>query len=136
MSELKLRPPKTQTRISFGCLFLLFDGDSELVQLIFINRRRRIGHQILGGGGCGEGDHFADRFFAGEEHDHAVDAEGDAAVRRSAIRQRVEEKAEPAAKLLFAKAERPEETLLNVLAVDSNAAGTELVAIQHELTAF
>jgi len=55
----------------------------------------------LGGGGFGEGDYFAQGFFAGEEHGDAVDAERDAAVRRRAVRQRVEEEAEAAALLLF-----------------------------------
>jgi len=45
-------------------------------------------------------------FFASEKHDHAVDAERDAAVRRSAVSQRVEEKAEAAAQLFFGQAER------------------------------
>src|SRR6266567_8298021 len=87
-------------------------------------------HQILGGGGFGEGDDFANGFFSGEEHDHAVDAQRDAAMRRCAVSRRVEEEAEAAAKLLFGQAKRFEQALLNILAVDSDAAGAELVAVQ------
>ena len=42
---------------------------------------------------------------------------------RSAVRQRVEEEAEAAAELFFGQAQGSEEALLNVLAMDSDAAG-------------
>src|SRR6266704_5103813 len=77
--------------ISFGGFLLFLNSNPQLVELISVHGRRRIGHQILSGGGFREGDDFADGFFASEEHDHAVDAEGDAAVRRCAISQRIEE---------------------------------------------
>ena len=64
---------------------------------------RGFGHQVLGFGGFGEGDYFANGFFAGEKHDDAVEAEGDAAVRRCAVGQRVKEEAEAAAQLFFAE---------------------------------
>src|SRR5262249_44216106 len=113
MSELKLQPPTPENR--FGCdfvpqrtkimplgsFFCWLDGDAELVELDGVDFGRRFGHQILGFGGFGEGDDFADGSFAGEEHDDAVDAEGDAAVRWRAISQCVKEKAEAAAQLLF-----------------------------------
>ena len=57
-------------------------------------------------------------------------------MRRSAIGQRVEEKTEAATQLLFRQAQRFEQALLNVLAVNSNAAGAELIAIQNEVVAF
>ena len=41
-----------------------------------------------------EGDHVADRLGAGHQHDQAVQAEGQAAVRRRAVLQRVEQEAE------------------------------------------
>src|SRR5216683_7410563 len=47
----------------------------------------------------------------------------------------IEEEAEALAQLLLAKAERFEEALLNILAVDSNAARTQFVAIQHKVVA-
>src|SRR6266478_9642787 len=93
--------------------------DAQLIELIFVDGRRRIGHQVLGGGGFGEGDDFANGFLSGEEHDHAVNAERDAAVRWRAIGQRVEEETEAAAQLFLAQAESFEKAFLNVLAVDS-----------------
>ena len=45
----------------------------------------------------GKRDHVADRLDAGHHRDHAVEAERDAAVRRRAVRQRVEQEAELAA---------------------------------------
>src|SRR5437899_2711121 len=122
--------------ISFGGFLLFLNSNPQLVELISVHGRRRIGHQILSGGGFREGDDFADGFFASQEHDHTVDAQRDAAVRRGAVGQRVEEKAEAAAQLFFTKAERFEQALLNVLAVDSDAAGAELVAVQNEVVAF
>src|SRR5882672_2079317 len=55
---------------------------------------------------------------------------------RCAVRQRVEEKTEAAAKLFFREAKGFEQALLNVLAVDSNAAGAEFVAVENEVIAF
>ena len=55
---------------------------------------------------------------------------------RCAVGQRVEEKAEAAAQLFFREAKGFEEALLNVLAVDSNAAGAEFVAVEDEVIAF
>src|SRR5437016_333949 len=88
--------------MSLGGFLPFLNSDSELVELILVDGRWRLRHQILGGGGFREGDDFADGFFAGEEHHHAVDAKRDAAVRRCAIGQRVEEKAEAAAQVFFA----------------------------------
>src|SRR2546421_7485797 len=88
--------------ISLSGFFLLLDGKAELVELCGIHFAWRIGHQILCGGGFREGDDFANGFFAGEEHYHAVDAKSDAAVRRCAVRQGVEEKTEAPAQLFFA----------------------------------
>ena len=114
----------------------MLDGDAELIELVLIDGRGRVSHEVLGGGGFGEGDDFANGFFTGEKHDNAVDPKGDAAVGRRAIGQRVEEKAKAAAKLFFRQAEGFEEALLNVLSVNSNAAGAKLVAVEHEVIAF
>src|SRR4029453_18038561 len=73
--------------------------------------------------------------FAGEEHDHAVDAECDAAVRRRAVGQCVEEEAEAFAQLLFAEAERFEEPLLDILAMNPDAAGAEFVTVKNQVVA-
>jgi hypothetical protein len=66
----------------------------QLAQLLLVHRRRRLGQQALGALGLGEGDHVADRLGAGHQRDDAVQAEGQAAVRRRAVLQRVEQEAE------------------------------------------
>src|SRR5712692_599776 len=57
----------------------LLQGDSQLVQLFRIDRRRRLRHQVLRPRGLREGDHVAQRFGARHHHDQAIEAEGDAA---------------------------------------------------------
>src|SRR5277367_6209811 len=57
-------------------------------------------------------------------------------MRRRAVGQRVEEEAEATTKLFFAEAERAEEAFLNVLAVNTNAAGAEFVAVENEIVPF
>ena len=71
-----------------------------------------------------------------EQHDDAVQAQRDAAMGRRAIRQRVEEESEAVAQLFFAKAERFEQSFLNILAVNSNAARAQFDAVQHQVVAF
>src|SRR5882762_9667133 len=107
-------------RLAFAAFL---DSDAKLVELERIHIRRRFGHEVDGGGGFAKGDDFADGFFSGEQHHHAIDAKSDAAVRRRAVGQRIEKEAEAFAQLLFAEAQRFEEALLNVLTMDSYAAG-------------
>ena len=64
-------------------------------QLLRVDRRRRVGHQVHGGRRLRERDHLADRALARQDRDDAVEAERDAAVRRRAVLERLEEEAEP-----------------------------------------
>ena len=68
----------------------------ELLQLASIDRRRRAGHEVDGLCGFRERDDFADRRLTAEHGNDAVEAEGDAAVGRGAVLQRVEKESEPA----------------------------------------
>src|SRR5262245_34151897 len=63
------------------------------------------GEGVEAGGGLGEGDHVADAGRAGQQHHHAVPAERDAAVRRRAVLERVEQEAELGAGLLGGQAD-------------------------------
>ena len=110
-----------------------FDGNAQLVELVAVDFAGGFGHEVDGGGGFGEGHDFADGFFAGEEHDDAVHAESNTAVGRGAVGEGVEEEAEAAAEKFFREAQGFEEALLNVLAVDSNAAGAEFDAVEDEV---
>ena len=76
-----------------------------------VDRGRGAGQQVEAGGGLREGDHVADRLGAGEALDDAVDAVGDAAVRRRAVAQRLEQEAEARLGLLGVDPERGEDLL-------------------------
>src|SRR5712664_2247058 len=70
------------------------DADAKLFELLRIDIRWRLVHEVDGVGSLAEGDDFADGFFSSEEHHHTVDTKSDAAVRRRAVGQRIEKKAE------------------------------------------
>ncbi len=53
-----------------------------------------VDHEVDGLGGLGEGDDFAEAGGAGEDHDDAVEAQGDAAVGWGAVFEGVQEKTE------------------------------------------
>jgi hypothetical protein len=65
----------------------------QLAQLLLVHRLGA-GEQALRALGLREGDHVADRLGLGHQRDEAVQAEGQAAVRRRAVLQRVEQEAE------------------------------------------
>jgi hypothetical protein len=73
---------------------ILAQADVQFAQLLLVDAARRVGQQALGALGLGEGDHVADRLGAGHHGDDAVEAEGQAAVRRRAVLERVEQEAE------------------------------------------
>ena len=85
---------------------------ADLAQLRLVDRRRRAGQRVGAGGGLREGDHVADRVGAGEALDDAVEAVGDAAVRRRAVAQRLEQEAEARLGFLRVDAERGEDLAL------------------------
>src|SRR5579862_5414342 len=96
------------------------DREPEVIQLIRVDSRRRFAHHIDGAGGFGEGDYLADATLAGHQGVDAVVAEGDAAVRRSAIFQGIEEKTKAFAYLFCAQAQNLEYPALNILAMNTN----------------
>src|SRR5205823_3817700 len=83
---------------------LRHEADMQLPQGQFRDGGGGVGHEVAGLGGLGEGDYFADAVLAGEEHDDAVYAGGDAAVGRSAVLEGGEEVAEAGVGFLFAVA--------------------------------
>src|SRR5579863_2480626 len=118
---------------------LFFDWlqlNSEQIKLIRVYIRRSVGHQVLRLGRLREGDHFADRLLASEQRYDAIDAEGDAAMRRRSVGQRIEEEAEAAAPLLLAEAQHLEYAILQLLLVDSDAARAQFDAVQHQVVSF
>src|ERR1700754_3663334 len=67
--------------------------DMQLAQLLLVDSARRVGQQVLRTLRFRERDHVALRFGAGHQHHEAVEADRDAAVRRRAVLQRVEQEA-------------------------------------------
>src|SRR5882762_951318 len=77
-------------------------ADMQLAQLLLVDRRGGMREQVLRALRLGKGDHVADRLGAGHHGDDAVQAKGDAAVRRRAVLERFEQKAEFLLRLLGA----------------------------------
>src|SRR5688572_28255575 len=100
------RAPAPQAGASGGRL--LPKSQAELAQLLFIDRAGRLHQQVLRTLGLREGDDIADRLGPGHQRHQAVQAEGDAAVRRRAELQVVEQEAELGARLLLRNAQRLE----------------------------
>ena len=83
--------------------------------------------------GLREGDDLADVLLAGEDRHQPVDAEREAAVRRGAVLERVEEEAEPLLRLLVADAEQAEDARLQLGLVDPDRPGAELPPVEHQV---
>src|SRR3972149_1692306 len=80
-----------------------------------------------------EGDHLADRVGPRQQHDEAVEPEGDSPMGRGAEFEGLQEEPEPLPRLLRAEPEGIEHLLLSLPVVVSDAAATQLVAIDHEV---
>ena len=93
----------------------------------------RAGERVGAGGGLGEGDHVADRVGAGEALDDAVDPVGDAAVRRRAVAQRLEQEAEARLGLLRVDPERGEDLLLHLGVADTDRAAAHLLPVPDDV---
>ena len=102
-------------------------------QLRRINLRRRAGQRTGGGGGLGEGDHLADGILASHQRADAVETEGDAAVRRAAVAQRLQQETEAALRIFFRNAQQFEYDLLHFRAVDTDRAAADFGAVEHHV---
>ena len=98
----------------------------ELLQVRLGHRRRRALEERARRGRLGEGDHVAQRGRAGEQHRDAVESERDAAVRRCARAQRLEQEAEPQLRRGVVDAEQREDARLQRGIADADAAAAEL----------
>jgi hypothetical protein len=103
--------------------------DVGFAELFFVEGGGGAAHEVGAGLGFGEGDDVADVGGAAEEHDDAVDAEGEAAVGGGAELEGVEEEAEAALLGLGVDAEEGEDLLLDVHAVDTDGAAADFAAI-------
>ena len=106
----------------------------QLVELFFVDGRRRAGEEAQGARGLGEGDDLPDGLLAGEEHDQPVEAQGDAAVGRRPVAQGFEEEAELVPGLRFgARPMALKIFRLKVLVVDPDGAAADLVAVEDDV---
>src|SRR2546421_12234214 len=92
---------------------VLDDAYVQLVQLVRVNRAGRVNHQIRRRGRLRKRHQVAYVLDACERHQHALDACGDAAVRRRAVLKGVEEEAEALARLLFRQTQSLEDEALH-----------------------
>src|SRR5712675_2259657 len=97
-------------------------ADMRLAQLLLVDRRRSVREQVLRALGLGKGDHVADGFRAGHHRDDAIEAEGDASVRRRAVLQRLEQESELLLRFPRPDGKSPEHLRLHFLAVDPHRA--------------
>src|SRR6476660_3441356 len=108
-------------------------GDSELFQMPRIGLARRSRHRVDARLVLRERDRVAEVLLAGEDHEHPVDAESDAAVRRRSHAERVEQEAELRFLLLAADPEQVEHTGLEVRLVNPKGTTAELIAVADQV---
>ena len=101
----------------------------QFAQLCFRGFGWGIGERAPGGLCFREGHDVADGFGAGHQHDEAVKAEGDAAVRRAAVFECIQQEAEFFLGFFCADAEAFEDALLHVVAVDTDGATADFGAV-------
>src|SRR3954453_23510929 len=111
----------------------LGEANAELAQLPIVDRCRRAGQRVGAAGRLRKRHHVADRVASREQRDDPVQAERDAAVRRSAEAQRLEQEAEPLLRLLFGKADRLEDLLLDLDGVGTDRSPAELPAVDDQV---
>src|SRR5438128_1465949 len=140
-SQATLRQPRSickQAMISAATedTFSLVDFielDAQLLELLWIHRRGRVGHETLSFLGLRERDHVADGVGTAEQHDQAIQAERDAAVRRGAVLKGVQQKAEFGLRFVLADPKQVKELALDLPAVVADAAPADLGPVQHEI---
>src|SRR6058998_452253 len=98
----------------------LAQANVQLAQLLLVHRRRSMREQVLRALRLGKGDDVADGVRSRHHRDDAVEAERDAAVRRRAVLERVQQEAEFLLRLFGADRQRAEHLRLHFLAVDAH----------------
>src|SRR3990172_4773869 len=109
------------------------ESEAELLKLHGAHRRRGTRHEALGPLRLREGDHLADRVGPRQQHDEAVEPEGDSPMGWGAKFEGLQEEPEPLPLLLRAEPKDIEHPLLNLPVVVADAAATHLVAVDDEV---
>src|SRR5689334_13904197 len=103
------------------------DADLELLQVRWIDGRGSAVHERRGARGLGERDGVPDGIAAVEEDDQAIEPQRDAAVRRRAVFEGLEQEPELGVRLLGLHADRAHDRFLDVLSMDPDAPARQLV---------
>ncbi len=102
-------------------------------ELLFADGRRRRAHQIDRLGRLGEGDHLTDRLLAGQKHDDPVQSQRDAAMRRSAVAECLQQEAESLFRFLTLDAQGIENLALYVLAMNTDRTPSDLDSVEDDV---
>src|SRR5258706_2299984 len=111
------KPANSLTGVAL--LFRFSQRDVQLAQLALGDRRRRAGDEVLAALRLRECDHVADRIGADHQRHQPVEAEGDAAMGRRAVLQRLQQEAEFGLLVFGRNLQRAKHLLLDFLAVDA-----------------
>src|SRR5207237_5486079 len=103
------------------------------LELLRVDWRGSLGHEALGLLRFRKGNDVADRVGPAEEHDKAIQTEGDAAMRRRAVFQGFQQEAKFRRRFLLADSKKVEELALDIAPVDADAATADLIAIEHHI---
>ena len=112
---------------------LFLQPQAQLQQLFRVHRGRGLGYQAGGLLGLGEGDYFPDGFGPAENRHQAVEPEGHAPVGRRPEFQGLQEKAEFFVRFRCGDFEGLKNRLLDIPAVDPDAAPADLGAVEHQV---
>src|SRR5437773_886079 len=105
----------------------------QFAQLLLGDCGWRVDEQVLAALRFRKRDHVANRFGAAHQRHHPVEAERDAAVRRRAVLECVQQKAELPPLVFGRNAESGKDFLLHLGTVDSHRAAAYFPAVQHDV---
>ena len=107
--------------------------DVKLAELLEISFCRRLGHHFYTTVVFRKGDDVADAIFAGDEHDEAVEAKGNAPVRRRAEFEGLQDVAKEELLFLLIDAKNAEHLGLKIGLMNSKATAADLDAVEHDI---
>ena len=116
-----------------GGLHLGADIDAKIGQLVGVHAPRRAGEGVCSGLGLGKGDHLADVRLVLQDRDEAVDAEGEAGMRRGAVPKGLQEPPEATLGVFLSDAQHREHLTLHLGVVYSHASRAEFEPVEHEV---
>ena len=105
-------------------------------ELLVCYRRRSLGQRINGALGLREGDNIADGIQMEHKHDEAVEAQGNACMRRSTVLECIQEESELLLCFFLGNADGFEYLFLQVFLVNTERAAAGFYAIQYFIFCF